>query len=220
MLDWEVIQKYLPLFEDAALLTVKIGVIGIIFSIIVGVICAAIRYYKIPVLRQIARVYIEISRNTPLLIQLFFIYYGLPKVGISMSAELCGIVGLTFLGGSYMAEAFRSGLDAVQPIQKESAFSLGLSKNQALLHVILPQAVSVSIPAILANVIFLLKETSVFSAVSLMDLMFTAKDLIGLYYSTTASLFLLVFFYLMILLPVSLLGTWVERRLRYAGFGT
>ena len=131
MLDWEVIQKYLPLFEDAALLTVKIGVIGIIFSIIVGVICAAIRYYKVPVLRQIARVYIEISRNTPLLIQLFFIYYGLPKVGISMSAELCGIVGLTFLGGSYMAEAFRSGLDAVQPIQKESAFSLGLTEAEA-----------------------------------------------------------------------------------------
>ena len=220
MLDWEVIQKYLPLFEDAALLTVKIGVIGIIFSIIVGVICAAIRYYKVPVLRQIARVYIEISRNTPLLIQLFFIYYGLPKVGISMSAELCGIVGLTFLGGSYMAEAFRSGLDAVQPIQKESAFSLGLSEAQTFRYVIMPQAVSVSVPAFVANVIFLLKETSVFSAISLMDLMFVSKDLIGLYYNTVESLALLVVFYLLILLPVSVLGSVAERRLRHAGFGT
>ena len=220
MLDWEVIQKYLPLFEDAALLTVKIGMIGIIFSIIVGVICAAIRYYKVPVLRQIARVYIEISRNTPLLIQLFFIYYGLPKVGISMSAELCGIVGPTFLGGSYMAEAFRSGLDAVQPIQKESAFSLGLSEAQTFRYVIMPQAVSVSVPAFVANVIFLLKETSVFSAISLMDLMFVSKDLIGLYYDTIESLALLVFFYLLILLPVSILGTILERRLRYAEFGS
>ena len=100
MLDFEVIQKYLPLFQEAAVLTVKLGVIGIIFSIILGVFCAAVRYYKIPVLSQIARIYIEISRNTPLLIQLFFIYYGLPKIGISMSAETCGIVGLTFLGGS------------------------------------------------------------------------------------------------------------------------
>ena len=83
----------------------------------------------------------------------------------------------------------------------------------------LPQAVSISIPAFVANVIFLLKETSVFSAISLMDLMFTAKDLIGLYYKTTESLFLLVVFYLIILLPVSLLGTWLERRVRYAGFG-
>ena len=72
----------------------------------------------------------------------------------------------------------------------------------------------------MANVIFLLKETSVFSAISLMDLMFTAKDLIGLYYKTTESLFLLVVFYLLILLPVSLIGSVIERRLRYAGFGS
>ena len=220
MLDFEVIQKYLPLFQDAAVLTVRIGVIGIIFSIIVGVICAAVRYYKIPVLSQIAHVYIEISRNTPLLIQLFFIYYGLPKVGISMPAETCGVVGLTFLGGSYMAEAFRSGLDAVQPIQKESAFSLGLTEAQSFRYVIMPQAISVSFPAFVANVIFLLKETSVFSAISLMDLMFVSKDLIGLYYDTIESLALLVFFYLIILLPVSILGSILERRLRYAEFGS
>ena len=220
MLNWEAIAKYLPLFQEAALLTVKIGALGIIFSTILGVICAAVRYYRVPVLSQIARVYIEISRNTPLLIQLFFIYYGLPKVGISMSAELCGIVGLTFLGGSYMAEAFRSGLDAVQPIQKESAFSLGLTESQTFRYVIMPQAVSLSVPAYVANVIFLLKETSVFSAISLMDLMFVAKDLIGLYYDTVESLALLVFFYLIILLPVSILGTLLERRLRYAEFGS
>lgn len=220
MLNWEVIAEYLPLFEKAALLTVKIGALGIVFSTVLGVICAAVRYYKVPVLRQIVSVYIEISRNTPLLIQLFFIYYGLPKIGISMPAEVCGIVGLTFLGGSYMAEAFRSGLDAVQPIQKESAFSLGLTESQTFRYVIMPQAVSVSVPAYVANVIFLLKETSVFSAISLMDLMFVAKDLIGLYYNTVESLALLVFFYLIILLPVSILGTLIERRLRYAEFGS
>jgi len=76
-----------------------------------------------------------------------------------------------------------------------------------------------AIPAVCANVIFLLKETSVFSAISLMDLMFTAKDLIGLYYKTTESLFLLVVFYLILLLPISILGSLLERRLRYAGFG-
>ena len=94
-----------------------------------------------------------------------------------------------------------------------------MSNYQAMHYVILPQAVSISIPAFMANVIFLLKETSVFSAISLMDLMFTAKDLIGVYYKTTESLFLLVVFYLIILLPVSILGSLLERRLRYAGFG-
>lgn len=218
-MNWEFIIKYLPLYQRAAILTVKIGVIGIVFAALVGLICAAVQYYKIPVARQITAVYIELSRNTPLLVQLFFLYYGFPKIGVRLSAEVCGAVGLAFLGGSYMAEAFRSGLEAVDDIQKESALSLGLNSRQILGYVILPQAMSTSVPALVANIIFLLKETSVFSAISLMDLMFTAKDLIGLYYKTTESLFLLVVFYLLILLPVSIAGTLVERRLRYAGFG-
>lgn len=169
--------------------------------------------------RQIVAVYIELSRNTPLLVQLFFIYYGLPKVGLQLSPEICGVAGLAFLGGSYMAEAFRSGLESVETIQRESAISLGMSSRQTMQYVILPQALATSVPAFVANVIFLLKETSVFSAISLMDLTFTAKDLIGLYYKTVESLFLLVVFYLIILLPVSVLGSLLERRLRRAGFG-
>ena len=219
-MNWDFIIKYLPLYQKAAILTVKIGIAGILFAILIGLFCMAIQSYRIPVLQQVVGAYIEISRNTPLLIQLFFIYYGLPKIGIRTNAMFCGIAGLAFLGGSYMAEAFRSGVEAVETIQLESAYSLGLTKWQTLRHVVFPQALSISMPAFMANVIFLLKETSVVSAISLMDLMFTAKDLIGLYYQTTESLFLLVVFYLMILLPVSLAGSLLERRLRYAGFGT
>lgn len=218
-MDLAVIKEYFPLFREAAWLTLRLGLLGIVFAVLIGLACATVRYWKVPVLRSVASVYIEISRNTPLLIQLFFIYYGLPKLGIRTDPAACGVAGLAFLGGSYMAEAFRSGLEAVEVIQLESALSLGMTRAQALRYVVLPQAVSVSVPPFMANVIFLLKETSVFSAVSLMDLMFTAKDLIGLYYSTTESLFLLVVFYLMILLPVSLLGSVLERRIRHAGFG-
>ncbi len=219
-MSWEFIAEYLPLYEKAAWLTMKTGFAGIAISILIGLCCTAIRYYRIPILQTLVGAYIELSRNTPLLVQLFFIYYGLPKIGIKTDPAACGIAGLAFLGGSYMAEAFRSGIEAVEPIQEESALSLGMTHFQAMRYVLLPQAVSVSVPAFVANVIFLLKETSVFSAVSLMDLMFTAKDLIGLYYKTTESLFLLVVFYLLILLPVSVLGSLLERRLRYAGFGT
>lgn len=219
-MDLEFIAKYIPLYQEVALLTVRLGVAGIVAALLIGLVCEIIEYYRVPVLRRVVSVYIELSRNTPLLIQLFFIYYGLPKIGIHTDPEACGIAGLAFLGGSYMAEAFRSGVEAVDTIQEESAYSLGLSRLQTVRYVILPQAIAISTPAIVANVIFLLKETSVFSAISLMDLMFTAKDLIGLYYNTTESLFLLVVFYLIILLPVSILGSIMERRLRYAGFGT
>ena len=210
-MDWEFIAEYTPLYREAAVLTVKIGFAGIAAATLLGLVCEITDYFRIPVLKRIVAVYIELSRNTPLLIQLFFIYYGLPKLGIRTNAEACGVAGLAFLGGSWV--------EAIDAIQEESAYSLGLSRFQTIRYVLLPQALTISAPALIANVIFLLKETSVFSAISLMDLMFTAKDLIGLYYSTTESLVLLVVFYLLILLPVSILGSVMERRLRYAGSG-
>ena len=97
--------------------------------------------------------------------------------------------------------------------------SLGMSKSQVFTNIILPQAVSNSIPAFCANAIFLIKETSVFSAVALADLMFVTKDLIGIYYKTDEALFMLVIAYLIILLPISLICSFVERRVRYAEYG-
>lgn len=218
-MNLEVMEAYLPLFGKALWLTLWIGWLGILLSFVIGFVTAIIRYYRIPVLRRIAGAYIELFRNTPLLVQLFFLYFGLPKLGIRLGAEFCGILGLGLLGGAYMAETFRSGLETVERSQIESALSLGMTPGQALRLVVIPQAVSVSVPGFTANVVFLLKETSVFSAISLMDLMFTAKDLIGLYYKTTECLVLLVIFYLIILLPVSILGNRLERRLRHARFG-
>lgn len=218
-MDFEFINNNIPLYVEAAKLTVRIACIGILASVVVGLICSIIRYYKIPVFQRIIGIYIELSRNTPLLIQLFFLYFALPKIGITLSSETCAIVGLVFLGGSYMAEAFRSGLEAVTEVQTEAGLSIGLTKLQVLCYIVLPQAISISIPAFTANVIFLIKETSVFSAVALADLMYVAKDLIGLYYKTEESLFLLVSAYVIILLPISIIFTIVERRLRYAGFG-
>ena len=211
--------SYLPLYEQAMWLTLRIGWVGILGSLAIGFVVAMITHFKIPVLYQISLAYIELYRNTPLLIQLFFMYFALPRIGFQISAEACGMLGLALLGGAYMAETFRSGFEAVDPIQTESALSLGMTQFQVIRYITLPQAVSLSIQSFVANIIFLLKETSVFSAISLMDLMFVAKDLIGLYYKTTECLFMLVIFYLIIILPVSILGTVVERKLRYGAFG-
>jgi len=218
-MDFEFIKEVIPLYQEATLLTLRIGFIGILLSFVVGILCALVRYWKIPVLRVIVRVYTEFSRNTPLLIQLFFLYFALPRMGIKFSSEQCGIIGLTFLGGSYMAETFRSALGTVGRVQIESGMCVGLSKRQLVEYVVLPQAATVSIPGVVANIIFLLKETSVFSAVALADLMFVAKDLIGLYYKTEEALLLLVAAYFLMLLPISVLSHFIERRLRYGQYG-
>lgn len=218
-MDFDFIREYAPLYLSAAWLTLRIAFFGILLSAGIGFLCSLIKIFKIPVLKTFVNGYIEISRNTPLLIQLFFLYFGLPKIGIVLSSEACAITGLAFLGGSYMAEAFRTGIEEVPVIQSDSGLSLGLTDFQVFGHIILPQAIATSVPVFCANVIFLIKETSVFSAVALADLMFVAKDLIGIYYKTDEALFLLVVSYLLILLPISLLCTLIERRVRYAEFG-
>ena len=116
-MDWEILLKYLPMYEKAAWLTIQIGFMGVAGATVLGLICAVIQYERIPFLRQITAMYIELSRNTPLLVQLFFLYYGLPKIGIQTDPKICGIAGLAFLGGGYMAETFRSGLESVADIQ-------------------------------------------------------------------------------------------------------
>ena len=212
-------RRFLPMYVRAAGLTLRLGATGIALSLAVGALCCLARQFRVPVLRRVAGVYIELARNTPLLVQLFFLYFGLPKIGVKLSAETCAIVGLTFLGGAYMAESLRSGLEAVDAAQHESGLCLGLTPMQNMRYVVLPQALATAIPSIGANAVFLIKETSVFSAVALADLMYVAKDLIGMYYRTDEALLMLTLSYLALLLPLSIVFSLLERRLRHAGFG-
>ena len=218
-MNWGIVFRSLPTYAEAALLTVRVALFGIAGALLVGMCCAVAQHFRLPVARQVAAAYIEISRNTPLLVQLFFLYYGLPKLGVRLDQELCAIIGLAFLGGSFMAETLRSGLDSVEPIQLQSSLSLGLTPWQAMRRVVLPQAVAISMPGITANLVFLVKETSVVSIIALPDLVFRAKEQIGSKYQTSEALLLLVVCYLLILLPVSLGAGFLERRLRRATFG-
>lgn len=218
-INWEFVIRSLPLYQKAAWLTLKLAFWGIGASIIIGLVCSVILYYKTKGLERLVRFYIEVSRNTPLLIQLFFLYYGLTKLGITMTENTCAILGLAFLGGSYMAEAFRAGIESVSKSQLESGLSIGLSNSQLLRYVILPQAFAVTLPSIGANCIFLLKETSIVGAIAIPELMHTTQDLIGMYYQTFEALLMLVLTYLVMILPLSLGLTWLERRVRYAEFG-
>lgn len=218
-IDWNFIIDNIPSYAEVAGLTLKLGFIGIILSIIIGLVCSIILYFKVKILEKIVQAYIELSRNTPLLVQIFFLYFGLPKLGLKMSETTCAVIGLAFLGGSYMAEAFRSGLEAVSKSQIESGISIGLSKTQLIRYVIIPQAFSISMPSISANFIFLLKETSILGAISIIEVTNLTKDLIGMYYRTFESLAMLVIVYLIIILPISFVLSLLERKLRYAEFG-
>ncbi|EFL81150.1 amino acid ABC transporter permease [Actinobacillus pleuropneumoniae] len=179
-MNWSYVVNAIPRFIDAAIITLQLSFWGILLSLIFGLLIAVVTAYQVKPFYGLARGYIELSRNTPLLIQLFFLYYGLPKIGIKWDGFTCGIIALVFLGASYMA---------------------------------------VSIPAIGANVLFLIKETSVISAVAVAELMFVTKDIIGMDYKTNEALFLLFASYLVILLPISLLARHFENKARSAKYG-
>ncbi len=218
-MNWQYILQSIPRFVDAAKLTLELSLYSIVLSLLLGLVVAICTAYRVAVLDKICRGYIELSRNTPLLIQLFFLYYGLPKMGIKWDGFTCGVIALVFLGGSYMAEALRAGLLAVPKGQTEAAKAIGLKRGQIFRYVVLPQAWAVALPAVSANILFLIKETSVVSAVAVAELMFLTKDIIGMDYKTNEALFLLFISYLIILLPISLWARYAEKRARSAKYG-
>ena len=218
-MDWSIVEQYLPLYQKAFFLTLHIAVWGILGSFLVGLIVSIIRHYRVPIFSQLATAYIELSRNTPLLIQLFFLYFGLPKIGINLSGHTCGIIGLTFLGAAYMAEAFRGGIEAVSRTQHDAALAVGLTDAQAFRYITFPQSLAASVPALTANTLFLIKETSVVGVLAVVELLNLSKELIGLDYQTNEALFLLVLGYASILLPVILAAPWIEKRVRRVAYG-
>ena len=218
-MSWQIITQSLPIFLKAFELTLWLSCVGIVCSILVGIFCSLVQYFKVPVLQQIVTAYVELARNTPLLIQLFFLYYAFPVIGLKMSAQTCGIIGLVFLGGAYMAESFTGGFAGVSPSQIDDGKALGMNNLQLARYVVFPQGFALSMPALTANVIFLIKETSIFSVIAIPELTNTALDLIGLYYRSNEYLLVLVIAYTIILIPVILLLNYLERKVRYGTFG-
>lgn len=214
-MDFNFIITYAPAFAKAGLLTLQVFALGLLFSLFIGIACVLAAYFKFNALNKLCKAYIELSRNTPLLIQLFFLYYGLGRLGVNLSSFECAVVGLSFLGGSYMAESLRAGIEAVKKQQFEAGLSLGLNEWQNFRFVILPQALGVAMPSLSANAIFLFKETSVVSIIALPDLVQTMTSINSLTYKTDELLFMLFMSYLIIILPLSLFLSRLEKRFAY-----
>ncbi|MFJ4193020.1 amino acid ABC transporter permease [Pseudomonas sp. NPDC089534] len=218
--DYAFILSTLPAFLSAVGVTLQVGLIAIGTSLAVALLNAALLVLRVPYLPKVIALYVELARNTPLLIQLFFVYFALPAVGVHVSGFAAAIITLTFLGGAYLTEVLRAGVEAVPKGQIESGRSLGLSDLQVLRYVILPQAGILSLPSLFANFIFLLKETTVVSAVAVPELLYTTKSYIALYYKTYEMLAVLTLICVLLFLPLSLLLGRLERRLQHGQFGS
>ena len=210
--NWSI---YLPMLLKGALVTIEISVLAMALAMVCGLALALLRLYGIAPLRWLAVAYIEVIRGTPLLIQLYLIYYGLPNVGIKLNAFVAAVLGLGLNYAAYEAENYRAGIQAVPRGQMEAALSVGMSRWLALRVVILPQAIRIVIPPVTNDFIALFKDSSLVSVITMVELTkvygmlaLTTYDFMGLGLVTAAIYFGLSY-------PVSLFAKHLERRFHH-----
>jgi glutamine transport system permease protein len=174
-----------------------------------------------PILRLIAKGYIWVIRGTPLLVQTFFVYFGIPQLiqslgfNFRLSPFIAGVITLSLNAGAYIAEIFRGGIEAIDHGQMEAARSLGLSHYRAMFRIILPQAVRISIPSFVNQFIISLKDTSIISIISLAEIVYQARIYIGRTMQSFATWTIVGLFYLAIITVLSRISTHVEKKLDY-----
>jgi polar amino acid transport system permease protein len=166
---FDILANALPLLIEGLWVTLYVSLLSFLLALSIGFTVGILRS-RSPLLRAILAPYVEVFRGTPLLIQLFFIYYGLPSLGITLDSLTAGILGLGMNGGAYISEIIRGALLSVEKGQQDAALSLGLSWFQSMIHVILPQAVSVAIPSLVNSFSALLKESSLVSVLAITEL--------------------------------------------------
>jgi len=207
--------KYLPLLLRGAVTTVELSILGMMVAVTVGLFLVLARLYGIAPLRWLATAYIEVIRGTPLLIQLFLIYYGLPQIGIKLNAFFAGVLGLGLNYAASEAENYRAGIQAIPRGQTEAAQALGMNRRQILRHIVLPQALRLVIPPVTNDFIAMFKDSSIVSVITMVELTkvygmlaMSTYDYIGLGLMTAGIYFALSY-------PASLFANWLEKRLHY-----
>lgn len=181
----EIFKDSLWLLVQQLPIVIEVLVFGLVCAWSWGLILSLIRLSRFRPLRFLAGVYIDLFRGLPLLLLFIFIYYGLPHAGIRLGPLASGVLGITLCYGAYSAEIFRAGIQAIPKGQTEAARSLGMSNGQAMRHIILPQAVKLVIPPLTNEFIAMIKDTSLMSVISVPELLFTAKEKMGVVVNST-----------------------------------
>jgi His/Glu/Gln/Arg/opine family amino acid ABC transporter permease subunit len=205
---------WLPQMAYAAGQTAKMMLVAFAVALVFGAVLVLMRRSRIRIVSGIARAYITVMRGTPVLAQLFFIYFGLAEMGLVLSSWQAAIIGLGGNSAAYVAEIYRAGFESVSHGQIEAARSLGLRRFQITRLVVLPQMVTVVLPPLANQSVVLIKETSVASLIAAPELMHVARDLAAEFYMPLELYLLSGLMYLLLAFPLSVLARQLETRLR------
>ena len=211
-LDFTVLQEYLPAILDGLVMTIQVSVLAIILGSIMGVAGALCRISRSFVLRSVGNVYVEWIRNTPLLIQILFIYFGL-GVFFNLSPMVASVLALSFFAGAYITEIIRAGIQSIHKGQLEAALSIGMTEWQAMRLVILPQAVKRILPPLAGQFITLVKDSSLVSAIAVTALTYVAKNIVTITFRAFEVWLAIDAFYFLLSFGLSLVVRKLEKRM-------
>ena len=209
----QVVVEHLPELLLGFRTTVILSVVSMILGLALGTVLVTLRTMPVAAVRGLARLFIEFFRNIPILIQLFFYYYALPAIGISLSAFACAVLGLSIYSGVFIAEALRAGMLSVGAGQRDAALACGLTGMQALRYVILPQAVRLVIPPLTNLLVFTIKTSALASVVQVAEVMQVTESIESTTFRTFELFTAAACFYLVLTLPLGAVSRWLERRL-------
>ena len=213
--DFHSVWQYWDLFLWGLWITVVYTLGSIVFGVMIGFATCAARLSGSMILVSIARVYQEIVRCTPLLVQLLWFYYAFPLlVGASIDNRVAAMLTLSLYVGAFYAEIFRGAIVSIDRGQREAASAIGMSPWQSMTRIILPQAMKRALPAFINQSVIQFKNTSLVSVISVADLAYMAAVVNGQTYRPLESYTLMAFLYIAMLLPITQAADWVERRLR------
>ncbi|HWK47762.1 MAG TPA: amino acid ABC transporter permease [Stellaceae bacterium] len=204
---------FLPPLLKGAWLTIAVSMLAFALAMVVGLIFAIARMSRFMPLRIVAAIYIQFIRGTPLLLQLFFIYYVLPYSGIVLTPFASAIIGLTANYAAYMAETFRSGIQAIAKGQWEAGAATGMSRRLLMRRIILPQALRIIIPSLGNSFVSIFKDSALVSVITMRDLMFSGQLLASATFKHFEIYAMVAAIYLMISYPAAMLVDWIERLL-------
>lgn len=206
------IVKLGPPLLHGAVTTIEITLVSLIVAVILGLSLALIQRARIVWLNWAIAAYVEVFRNTPVLTQLFIIYFGLPYVGYNIPSFFAAIIGLGLNGGAVLTEVFRAGIAAIHAGQREAALAVGMTPWMSLRHIILPQTWRITLPPIGNYAIALFKDTAVVSAIAAPEIMFYARNLVTSTFDTAFIYALVAILYFVLAFPMARLVDRLERQ--------
>ncbi len=211
--NFRIIVEYLPLYLQCFWATVWLSGVSLAGAMGVGIIACIMRLSPSRLISRAAGIYIETVRSTPLLAQIYFLYFGLPSLGFQISETITGITALTLNSGAYMAEIIRAGIQSIPHGQVESGIAFGFNYFQRLYHLILPQALGATIPPLLGQAIVLVKDSALLSLISIMELTRAGQILNSERFMPAEGFVTTAFFYLVIYYLLKTLSEWSQKRL-------